>query len=146
MSKVTAGFQDKLNKLTAFLEKDTDILLGYLFGSQATDKAGPLSDVDIAVLLKSTSKKELFAKRLVLLREFTKIFAANDIDLVILNEAPIALKYNILKNSKPLYIFDENLHFQLVQETISQYLDFKPVLEYHYKSLQKRIEDDQYAN
>ncbi len=146
MSKVNTGFQEKLNKLTKFLEKDSDILLAYLFGSQAQNNAGPLSDIDLAVLLTAASKKDIFAKKLNLLREFTKIFAGDDIDLVILNEAPLVLKYHILKDGKPLYIYDEELHLRIIRKTISEYLDFKPVLAFHYQALQKRIEDDQYAN
>jgi len=146
LDKVNAGFQDKLANLTRFLEKDPDILLAYLFGSQAKNEAGPLSDIDLAILLTPASKKDIFAKKLNLLREFTKIFARDDIDLVILNEAPLVFKYHILKDGKPLYIYDEELHLRLIQKTISEYLDFKPVLDFHYQALQKRIEDDQYAN
>ncbi|MDO9536451.1 MAG: nucleotidyltransferase domain-containing protein [Bacillota bacterium] len=146
MNILNTSFQDNLNQLITFLESDSDILLAYLFGSQANEVTGPLSDIDIALLLRTVAKKDLFSKRLSLLSEFTKIFARDDIDLVILNKAPIVLKYNILKDCKPLYIHDQELHYGCIQKTISEYLDFKPVIEYHYLALQERIEENQYAN
>jgi len=140
------GFQEKLSKFIAMMEKDPDILLAYLFGSHARNEAGPLSDIDLAVLLKPAASKELFAKKLRMLKELTTLFAGIDIDLVILNEAPLVLKFNILKDSKPLYICDNNLHDELILRAITEYLDFKPVLACHYQALQKRIEANQYAN
>ncbi len=146
MDKSDTGFQNKIKAAIKFLEKDPDILLVYLFGSQAQHETGPLSDLDLAVLLKPAAKKDYFEKKLTLLGKFTGIFGRDDIDLVILNEAPLVLKYHILKDGKPLFIRDEELHTSVIQKTISEYLDFKPILNYHYQALQRRIEDGQYAN
>jgi len=146
MNKAVNGLKNKLSILIAMLEEDPDILLAYLFGSHARDEAGPLSDIDIAVLLKPATSKDLFAKKLNLLKELTTLFAGTDIDLVILNEAPLVLKYNILKDSKPLYICYTDLHDELIQRAITEYLDFKPVLDCHYQALQERIKVNQYAN
>ena len=146
MNKSDTGFQNKLKAEIKFLEKDQDILLVYLFGSQAQNETGPLSDIDLAVLLKPAAKKDYFEKKLTLLGLFTDFFGRDDIDLVILNEAPLVLKYNILKDGKPLFIRDEELHVNLIQKTISEYLDFKPILNVHYQALQRRIADGQYAN
>ncbi len=146
MKKAGNGFQEKFSKFITIMEEDPDILLAYLFGSHARNEAGPLSDIDLAVLLRPASEKDLFAKKLNLLKELTTLFTGTDIDLVILNEAPLVLKFNILKDSKPLYICDNNLHDELIQRAITEYLDFKPVLACHYQALQKRIEANQYAN
>lgn len=145
-NKSDASFQHTLMRGKMFLEKDPDILLAYLFGSQAQGETGPLSDIDLAVLLKPASKRGFFEKKLTLLSELAAIFGRDDLDLVILNEAPLVLKYHILKDGKPLFIRDEELHINIIQKTISEYLDFKPILNSHYQALQRRIEDGQYAN
>lgn len=146
MAKSDDSFQNRLQRGKIFWQNDPDILLVYLFGSQARGKTGPLSDIDLAVLLKPASKREYFEKKLTLLSELTAVLGRDDIDLVILNQAPVMLKYHILKEGKPLFIRDEELHINIIQKTISEYLDFKPVLNAHYQALQRRIEEGQYAN
>jgi len=65
------------------------VRLAYLFGSQATRRTHPNSDVDIAVLLdESLTSDELFAERLRLLGDLSHIFGTDNVDFVILNEAP----------------------------------------------------------
>ena len=46
-----------LEKLDAVFRNYSFIASAYLFGSQATGKTGPMSDVDIAILLKEPRPK-----------------------------------------------------------------------------------------
>ncbi len=56
------------------------VVLAYLFGSQAEGKAGPLSDVDIAVLLgPHVARERWFQAQLDLIGELMSLFHRNDV-------------------------------------------------------------------
>jgi predicted nucleotidyltransferase len=48
----------KIKALKKYFEKKPEVILAFLFGSQSKNLAGKISDYDIAVLLKESSKKE----------------------------------------------------------------------------------------
>ena len=79
-----------------YLSERVDITFAYLFGSYAKDKQTHLSDIDIAVYMKEDN--HAFDKKLEILRDLSKILKTDDIDLVILNKAPISLLTKILVN------------------------------------------------
>ena len=75
--------------------------LAYLFGSRAEGNAGPLSDCDIAVLLDRDADHE--TAHLHLTRQIRRALQAEAIDLVLLNEAPVELAFNVIANGKLIY-------------------------------------------
>src|SRR5215470_14397540 len=86
------------------------VRLAYLFGSQATRRTHPNSDVDIAVLLdESLTSDELFAERLRLLGDLSHIFGTDNVDLVMLNEASPLLAYETLRHDVLLYCADAQM-------------------------------------
>ena len=98
--------QDK--RVVEFLSKQKHVKLAYLFGSVAEGKEGKLSDVDLAVFLdESLSKPERFNLQLKLMSELTGIMKTDKVDLVIMNDAPLSLNYEIIKANHPLLVGDE---------------------------------------
>jgi predicted nucleotidyltransferase len=80
------------------------VVLAYLFGSQAEGKAGPLSDVDVAVLLGPQVEREhWFQTQLDLIGELMDLFHRNDVDVVILNEATPLLAYQVVQYGQVIY-------------------------------------------
>ncbi len=79
----------------------------YLFGSQATGKAGKLSDYDFAVLLdeKKVSEKQYAKYQLEIISELLRAVKTDHLDLIILNnpKTPLFLKYNVIKGGKIIY-------------------------------------------
>jgi predicted nucleotidyltransferase len=59
-SRLPKNIEERLPEAYEYLRADKDILFAYLFGSLARKKAGPLSDVDIAVYL---AEKVSFAEK-----------------------------------------------------------------------------------
>jgi len=107
-----------------FLQKQAHVKLAYLFGSVALQKAGKLSDIDLAIFLdESLEKKEKFKIKLKLISDLEDILKNNRIDLVIMNDASISLNFEIIKANYPLFIQDKNLKVDLEQYIISRYLD-----------------------
>ncbi|MCW5853566.1 MAG: nucleotidyltransferase domain-containing protein [Anaerolineae bacterium] len=106
------------------------VTVAYLFGSYARDQAGALSDVDIAVLLDdSISEADYFEERLRLMGEVTDALKFDDVDVVVLNQAPLALAYRVLRDGVVLACRDRDRRVQYTARIVSRYLDFKPVIE-----------------
>jgi len=111
-------------EVTDFLQKQDPVELAYLFGSVAIQKAGKLSDIDLAIFLdESIEKKERFKIKLRLISDLENILKTDRLDLVIMNDAPISLNFEIIKANHPLFIRDKNLKVDLEHHIISRYLD-----------------------
>ena len=122
---------DKEEEVREFLNKQKHVKLAYLFGSVAEGKEGKLSDVDIAVFLdESLSKKERFDLQLKLISGLTGILKTDRIDLIIMNDAPLLLKYNIIKHGK---ILKDSIETRVKVESriLSDYLDMKYYIDRH---------------
>ena len=111
-------------KVTELLDKQKRVELAYLFGSIAEGKGGKLSDVDLAVFLdESLSRKEQFNLQLKFISELTGILKTDRIDLVIMNDAPLSLNYEIIKANHPLLVRDEGQKIDFEHRILSRYLD-----------------------
>ncbi len=111
-------------RLADFLSKQEHIKLAYLFGSVASGKAGKLSDMDIAVLIDDIlNKKDKFEFQLKLISDITDLLKIERVDLVVMNDAPLSLKYEIIKANYPLFIRDRIEKIDFEQKVLSRYLD-----------------------
>lgn len=106
------------------------VVSAFLFGSQAKEKTGSLSDIDIAVFLdERVPREKYFDVKLHLLGELMDLLKRNDIDLVILNEAPPLLSYRVLKEGVLIFCQDKKKLLENEVRTVLRYLDWKPFLE-----------------
>jgi len=137
MKRALITGQDK--RLFDFLSKQECVKLAYLFGSVAEGKEGKLSDVDIAVFLdESLSKEDMFNQELKLISELTGILKTDRIDLIVMNDAPLLLKYNIIKHGKILKD-DKETKMRVETGILSDYLDMKYYMDRHTNLAIKRI-------
>ncbi|RLC66295.1 MAG: nucleotidyltransferase domain-containing protein [Chloroflexi bacterium] len=107
------------------LSENRQIILGYLFGSQAQGRAGPMSDYDIAILITGEMDPRT---RHELAHELARLLDVERVDLLILNRAPIELRYNVVAEGQLLYQRDPASRVEFEAETLSRYADFLPVL------------------
>lgn len=119
--------EDRPPLLTGKLSERKDILAIYLFGSRAIKKADDLSDIDIAILLKSNQCS--FDEELHLLNEINSILRTDEVSLVILNKAPLVIRSGVIKGAKVLYSADDNARLMFEEKTMKQYMDFKYYLD-----------------
>src|SRR5215510_2507398 len=104
------------------------VCLAYLFGSQATRRTHPSSDVDVAVLLdESLTPDERFAERMQLLGDLSRIFVTDHVDLVMLNEASPLLAYETLRHGALLYCADAQTRIEFQVHTLRAYEDTIPL-------------------
>jgi len=107
-----------------YLKSREDILFAYLFGSFAKDTAGLFSDLDIAVYLSGNKFSE---KRMEILGDLIDIFKTDEIDLVILNTAPLTLRMKILQHKRLLADNAPFIRHTYESVTIRSYFDFSKV-------------------
>jgi predicted nucleotidyltransferase len=82
---------DLRGKLARFFATRPEVVVAYLYGSHAEGRAHRESDIDVAVLLDRTrcpSADDRFRVRIDLGAELIAALHFNDIDLVVLNDAP----------------------------------------------------------
>ena len=121
-------------KLRDFFSRVESVTLAYLFGSTARGEANCLSDTDIAVLFDDTLlQKEAFDLQLGLLSELTVLLQTNNIDLVALNDSPLLLTYNIIRDGIILKS-DEPLRVKFETKIMSRYLDERYHIQRHAKA------------
>jgi uncharacterized protein len=118
--KLPDDIHQKISGLTENLKDEHNIAFMYLFGGLLNKKSNPLSDVDIAVYLKSTKNfdyLEIFGK-------ITDTLGTDEVDLVVLNSAPISLAGRILQNRKVLIDNNPFLRHRYESLTLREYFDF----------------------
>ena len=99
--------KDKLiNKLEAYFEDKSEVIAVYLFGSQATDKTGDSSDVDIGILLDTSERIAQIEKRNQYMVELANILR-KEIHPVILNSAGEELMRQIFAKGKCILVKDQ---------------------------------------
>jgi predicted nucleotidyltransferase len=89
------------------------VQLAYLFGSHARGNADIESDLDIAVLADPTlSKEERHALKLRLHRAFREALPIEygEIDMVVLQDVPVLLQYNVVRDGKCIYALRPTVH------------------------------------
>ncbi|MDW8325650.1 MAG: nucleotidyltransferase domain-containing protein [Anaerolineales bacterium] len=80
------------------------VVLAYLFGSQAEGRATLLSDVDIAVWFSpAVAPKDRSQARLDLTTECCRILECDAVDVVVLNNAPPLLQYDVARHGRLIY-------------------------------------------
>ena len=124
-----------------------DTCLAVLYGSQARGQAGPLSDIDVAVLLeRSFDPEHYFDRRLDIIGRLMQVLNTNEVDVVILNQAPLALQYRVVRDGIVLYSRHHDHMIEFVSQTVTRYLDFKPVVERHERAILARARQGELLN
>jgi predicted nucleotidyltransferase len=121
------------------------IAAAYLFGSYTTGKEGPMSDVDIALLLKEPFPKgrELIHEEDYLAYRIADALQVKEIDLIDLNRQGLIFVHNVFKTGKLIYDADTDFRVKFVAKVISDYCDFEPTLRfmnnYYFDGYRKRL-------
>ncbi len=119
------------DKIKDILKDYPYIASAYLFGSAATGKVGPLSDIDIAVLLKKEAPQGRFLIHELdyIAYKIEKIFK-RPVDVIPMNRGGLIFQHNILKTGILIYDSDPAFRIKYVSSLISAYCDFEPLLRF----------------
>lgn len=130
--------QSRLNQL--FVQNPVNA--AYLAGSLSNRTSfGHLSDVDIAILLMDQIKSDQFLDyRLYFFSELAKRLESDSIDVVILNQASLLLKLQVIKSGQILFTRDEKQRVSFETKAVMDYLDFKKFDEIQNEALGRRLQ------
>ena len=134
-----------MQQLADDLAKDSDIDVAYLFGSHAMGMATPLSDIDIGILLgEHVPREDYFNRRLYYIGRCTEGLRTDKVDVVILNDAPLLLAYEAVKNRKILVERNSEHRVTFEVDRINRYLDFKPLLDVQVQYVKNQLAQGTY--
>jgi predicted nucleotidyltransferase len=106
------------------LAADPRVAYALVFGSFATGHSSPFSDLDIAIGLKP--RVDLDHRAIGRLTTQLEQGTGRTVDLVVLDEAPLALAYRIFRDGRLLYEADRAARVRKQALAVLEYLDFKP--------------------
>jgi len=112
--------------LRRVISKHPNIILAYLFGSQVRGEIGPLSDIDVALLLDDADEPGVIRSNL--RASLTAAIDQERVDVVFLNRAPVELSYAIVVGGELIYERDAYARVEYEAKTMSLYCDYLPVL------------------
>jgi len=121
------------------LQDRRDLVAVYLFGSVAQDQAHALSDVDVAVLFRERLPPEAIFAYTLEIGAVLEEALRRPVDVVALNRASPALRFQVLKRGRLLLEHDRTARCLFVMQALNQYYDAKPYLDYHNARLLSRI-------
>ncbi len=135
----------QINALRAALEKYPRVLFAYLFGSQATGNVTPMSDVDIAVYFDDDlGSTEQFNLQLHLIGVCCQVLQRNDVELAVLNDADIVLRYQVVKNGKVIFCRDQAAKTEFFVQTVWEYLDTEPMRAFYRERMKEQIREGKF--
>jgi len=116
-------------QLLAALRPRAEVLEAYLFGSQATGRAQPHSDVDIAVYVDERRAPDSgFGYAAELGSALMSALRTNAVDVTVLNRAPPVLYHRVLRDGKRLLSRDLAETTTREGYALSRYCDYLPQL------------------
>ncbi len=128
--KLPDGTKEKIPELIRSIKRDKEVIALYSFGSLAKDALRPMSDLDFGVLLNNKiTKKQSIEKHIELIGLFTELFKTEEIDLILMNQSPSHIAFQIIKTGNLLFCGDRRSLVDFIERVIGLYLDFKPLRE-----------------
>ena len=128
-----------LAAITKALSPLPEVRAALLFGSHAMGRARANSDIDVAVLLDDeTVRAPSHVVARPLLQALASELAADRLDLVLLNDAPPALAFQVVKHGKLAFERDPRDLLAFRVRTYSRHSDREPVERLFREAIRKR--------
>ena len=127
------------DKLPDILTHFQALSLVYLFGSQATEHAAPVSDYDLGVLIDRGANQDQIQAEF--RHELACVLDTDRIDVVVLNSAPVELAYAVIVQRERLYERDVFTRVEFEADTMSRYGDYLPFLRALRKDMLREDKD-----
>lgn len=114
---------------TRILAAIPDAVAVYAFGSAVTDRRGPDSDLDLAVL----GRRPLPAQALYDLARLLEVDLGLDVDLVDLMTAPTVLRYEVIARGRRIHCAEKDVAVEFEGRSLAEYgrflEDFAPLFD-----------------
>jgi uncharacterized protein YutE (UPF0331/DUF86 family)/predicted nucleotidyltransferase len=120
--------------------EDEQVIASYIFGS-ILDNTNEAKDVDVAFLLKGGEDINGFQYSVKIDAALCQLTNKDHFDIIILNNAPWAFRYDIITKGKLIFCRDDTQRQEFEALVCRQYSGFKRHLEHYDEYLQKRIRE-----
>jgi hypothetical protein len=120
LKQIPENIYQRMGPLADLFESDPNIVFAYLFGGLLKGRVNPLTDVDLSVYVRNRKRLDY----LELFGRIARILRTDEIDLVILNDAPLALAGRILQNRKVLMDKNPFLRHKYESLILREFFDF----------------------
>lgn len=134
------NIQGKIEDLLSFFDKKPFIFAVFLYGSYGTEYQTPLSDVDIAIFI-DPDKEILFQEELQLGADLTSISGEDDINLLIINHAPVVLQYNIISTGSIIYERSTDRVSDFIERVLKNYADYAIDMQFFYHDYDNSLKE-----
>ena len=116
---------------------DPGVVAAYLFGSLARGTAGPLSDVDVALLISDAREADAICERT--MDALCRRLRTARVEVISLSAAPLPLRYRVVRDGALVACRDAAAVERFVTDTVLQYLDFKPLRDRAFEVMRDAI-------
>jgi predicted nucleotidyltransferase len=139
-SKIQEKVTAKIPDIIAYLSSTPELIAAYLFGSYAREQQDQVSDIDIALLFHHELSDEQVDKlELSIWQKLTAILRTDEIDLLVLNDAPLSMQFEIIRTGKTICNNDNNQRTDFEVLTCARYWDFKKLRDEYDRYSLKRL-------
>lgn len=126
--------------LADYFGNRSGVVAAFLFGSLARGEGRSGSDVDIAVLVdRLAPKNPLLAAEIA--SEVMGLLRRNDVDVVVVNQAPPVLKHRVARDGAVLYARSNSDVAEFVLRALQEYVDTKPLRDLEQAQLRRWIDE-----
>jgi uncharacterized protein len=144
-SRVPALDEDSLQRLSHALDHE-GVVAAMLIGSQARGNPGPLSDVDIAVWHDpDLDSRDRFDLRLSLASDAGRALRTDEVDVVMLNDAPPLMRQRAIRDGRRLVERDHDERVRLETRAILDYLDTVPLRAELGRGVRRRMDEGRFG-
>jgi hypothetical protein len=122
------------------------VVSALLFGSQATGKAGRLSDIDLGVWLQpslSPIERDQLGRRLI--GAGSDALGTDELQVVVLNDASPLLRHRAMRDGVRLVDRDAKARIRLETSALLEYLDTAPLRATLARGLRRRIAEGRFG-
>ena len=135
-----------MSLINNYLASRSEIMMDFLFGSVAADSAGSESDIDIAVYYDPPNKIIEYETQTQYPAEDRIWFdlerlTGREVDLLVLNRAPVTIVDTVLREGKPLFIRDRKIYLDLLLRTSREAEDYRDFIEDFWKIKSRNLFD-----
>jgi predicted nucleotidyltransferase len=120
------------------LKPHKEVAAAYVFGSVATGRARPDSDIDIGVLLaRRLPARRALSYRLALAADLGAALRRSEIDVVVLNDASPLLAQRVLSRGRLVFERSASAQVRFQVQTARRYADVVPIYDLHIRYMKR---------
>ncbi|MGH8949794.1 MAG: type VII toxin-antitoxin system MntA family adenylyltransferase antitoxin [Acidimicrobiia bacterium] len=121
-----------IDDLETFFAASTGVIAAFLFGSQVRGRSHAESDVDVGVLLDSEVFPEAVDRgrvRINMISELMGLLEKNEVDVVVLNDAPPGLAREVVTTGMRVFVANEDCTRDFIRDVQLRAADLDPFLD-----------------